>query len=138
MGCDIHGFAEWKWKSSDPDKWQSWELIAPVPDMRSYRVFELLANVRTTGDIDKQFTDSIPLRGVPKSWDEYRGDPHGYDLGDHSFTWYTLEELRRPDMWDQIDQQTPRELWKAYLEYLKWYKLSWWECDVRIVIGFDN
>lgn len=137
MGTDINGVAEWRWRTADPGNPNSWHLIAPVPDMRSYRVFELLADVRASGDLDKTFVDSIPLRGLPKSYQDAEM-AHGFNLGDFSHTWYGLEELRKRDMWDQIECETPRELWWAFLEYVKWFRLSWWECEARIVIGFDN
>lgn len=136
MGTDINGFAEWKWNDAE-SRFGAWTLIAPVPDIRSYRVFELLADVRSSGDIDNRFTDAIPLRGVP---DEYidKQSVHGFDMGDHSFTWYTLEEINRPEMWAQIEHELPRETWLAFIAYLKWHQKCWWNSTLRIVIGFDS
>lgn len=136
MGTDIHGFAEWKSRSME-DIPQAWNLIAPIPDLRNYQTFELLANVRETGDIHRTFADDIPLRGLPSYYetlDEIHGQPV---LWQHSKTWYTLQELYRPSMWEQLDHRLPLDLWLTFLRYLALFRVATYNCDVRIVIGFD-
>jgi len=108
-------------------------------DERNYDVFSILANVRNgygfagvdTGDGFKPLADG---RGVPGdlcaeqrhpdlgwdddedrgSYDDYTAD-WAYDLGDHSFTWLTYDELLDPDYWDQT---TKKRGWVGMDEYI--------------------
>ena len=55
MGCDIHGYIEYKTK--DSDQWWQWgnQILGP----RNYGMFGLLANVRCDGCV-------YPPRGFPR------------------------------------------------------------------------
>lgn len=80
MGCDIHMQAERKVDG----KWQ----IVPGNffDWRGYNVFAFLAGVRNYSGV----TPIASPRGLPD--DAVMADD-GDDLGDHSFSWLSLDEL---------------------------------------------
>lgn len=88
MGCDIHTLAQ---KRTDG----KWETLPFVPfDWRGYGMFGFLADVRNYSAIPP----ISPARGLPD--DIVRPDPNFYgehddhlDIGDHSFSWLTVEEL---------------------------------------------
>jgi hypothetical protein len=119
MGCDIHIVIQ----CQEPDgawqnvPWQSdlsWtnkdyrdkHFKADVPvapdafDSRNYNNFAILADVRNghgfagikTGE---GWPSIAPHRGLP----EGVAEPDDYSLGDHSFTWVSLDELKAFD-WD--------------------------------------
>jgi hypothetical protein len=111
MGCDIHIIVE----RQKPDA--SWERVWlhdwDVPDLegtpdifrnRNYDLFGILADVRNgtgfAGCVTGSGWPSIaPDRGIPSDstvTDEERDD---YTIGDHSFTWVSLDELKAFD-WD--------------------------------------
>jgi hypothetical protein len=81
MGCDIHAQAE---RQID-GRWTVIEHLSPF-DLRSYGLFAFLAGVRNYSAIP-------PLaapRGIPA--DSPGEGEDGY-LGDHSYSWLSLEEL---------------------------------------------
>lgn len=80
MGCDIHMQAERKVDG----KWQ----IVPGNffDWRGYNVFAFLAGVRNYSAI----TPIAAPRGLP---DDAVMANDGDDLGDHSFSWLSMDEL---------------------------------------------
>lgn len=134
MGCDIHGYAEWRF----PKEQQQYMVLAPIPDVRNYRIFELLANVRPSGDLHS-FEDDIPRRGLPD--DLAFPDHDGLEYGEHSQTWYTLDELSNMDLWSQVINEPTGALWVTFLSYCKQYAAEYTfgvNLDVRIVIGFDS
>ena len=101
MGCDIHCFAEVKtsrgWQPHDtevnPDKddqGQPEYQMVEVFDGRDYRVFSMLADVRSRGDgyIIRQ-PRGIPLD--PSKWYQEKLDDWKVDA--HSHSWLTLREL---------------------------------------------
>ena len=84
MGCDIHSRAERKVGG----KWEVIPGLAPF-NWRSYGMYGFLANVRNYSAVP-------PLaepRGIPDDapkvgeYDEYS------DLGDHSYSWLSVDEL---------------------------------------------
>ena len=82
MGCDVSILVE---RLSDRGVW---ELFDPriVFVGRNYNLFGLLAGVRG---------EPQPIaarRGLPRD-SEVFGCTDDYDLGDHSFTWYGMDEL---------------------------------------------
>lgn len=84
MGCDIHGFWEFKTPAG------AWIAFEPVNDTRSYNWFGIIAGVRRpSGDLGTE------ERGVPRdcsnAWQQFV-DAWGRDL--HSHTWLTPEEVR--------------------------------------------
>lgn len=82
MGCDIHSRAE----KRVGGKWQVIPGFEPF-DWRSYGMYGFLANVRNYSAVP-------PLaepRGIPE--DAPPDDEEGIWLGDHSFSWLSLEEL---------------------------------------------
>jgi hypothetical protein len=89
MGCDIHTQAERRTEGR-------WEIIPGLHpfDWRSYGLFGFLANVRNYAAVPPI---SEP-RGIPD--DSPGGGDDGY-LGDHSFSWLSVDELCAFD-YDQI------------------------------------
>lgn len=111
MGCDIHiriqvqDESGWHDVSWQPKPWRDDEKpkdgipVAPdCFDSRNYNKFAILANVRNgygfagikTGE---RWPSIAGDRGLPDGMSE----PDDYSLGDHSFTWMTLEELKAFD-----------------------------------------
>lgn len=84
MGCDIHGF--WEFKTPD-GKWIAFE---PINDTRSYEWFRIIADVRGVRG------SHTAHRGVPDDcslvWG-YLTNSWGADM--HSHTWLSAEEVRR-------------------------------------------
>lgn len=129
MGCDIHPVIEIKSKYDD-----EWKLAAcrGVPQYRSYSAFALLAGVRGGDPV-------IPPRGLPEDLSNETKllmDQKGLYLGDHSFSWLTLEELDRDDFseddcWLIFDLA---KLMRTLME--NYYGTD--ENGVRVVFGFDS
>lgn len=126
MGCDIHIVIQRK----EADGWREVAYQTPyynlgqkdVPGIavapedfrnRNYNLFAILANVRnghgfagvTTGE---GWPSIAPGRGLPEGFDPDAVLPHPHYpeegpryLGDHSFTWVTLDELKAFD-WDGV------------------------------------
>ncbi len=135
MGCDIHLYFEKKVKG----KWVPLTDIPEkdYPDDRNYGVFGLLAGVRDVHVSGKVYFEQ---RGIPDDT-SYREPEHDVDyhddspwLGDHSFTYATIHELKRVN-------------WEKYLEYKptfayfieKWFPLpSARDKNIRILMGFDS
>lgn len=80
MGCDIHSQAERKVNG----KWEIIPGIRPF-DWRSYGMFGFLAGVRNYSAVPP----IAESRGLPEGYVDYF---EGY-LGDHSFSWLSLDEL---------------------------------------------
>jgi hypothetical protein len=109
MGCDIHPYVEVRknglWVKSD----------VKVPDGRNYWAFGKLANVRNgegfagcdTGDAVRPISEP---RGLPADT-SIRDNNAEYDspdsvwLGDHSYSWVTLDELLAIDLDATITQR---------------------------------
>lgn len=83
MGCDIHSRAERR----ENGKWVVIDGLAPF-DWRSYGMFGFLAGVRNYSAIPPL---SEP-RGLPDDTPQ-SGDDYDDYLGDHSFSWLSLDEL---------------------------------------------
>jgi hypothetical protein len=82
MGCDIHTVVQRKTEQG------RWEEISFAPfDWRSYGMFGFLANVRNYSAVP---SISEP-RGLPDDLPAYWSEEH--DVGDHSFSWLSVEEL---------------------------------------------
>lgn len=85
MGCDIHSQAERRVDG----KWKRIDGFAPF-DWRSYGMYGFLAGVRNYSEV----TPIAEARGLPQDTD-YDEDCDGCDywLGEHSFSWLTVDEL---------------------------------------------
>ncbi len=100
MGCDIHGVFQTRYS-----KESLWRTEMEIEDGRNYLAFSALAGVRN-------YTGVTPIsepRGLPDDFDMKEaskvmryGDPNNPWMGDHSFSWLTLDEIRSWDGWDQI------------------------------------
>lgn len=136
MGCEIHGGAEWAW--TDSTAVQSWEFIGKVPDVRNYQIFSILASVRQDEDKPlRSMVDVIPLRGLPHKMSEEL--QYELNVSNHSCTWYTLTELNEcRRLFFQVEYTPVADLWLTYIRYLTLWSRNLYDCDVRIVIGFDN
>ena len=94
MGCDIHSRAE---RKNADGKWEVIPGIHPF-DGRSYGMYGFLAGVRNYSAV----TPIAEARGIPEDAprpntsdeDEFGGI---HDLGDHSFSWLSVAELRAFD-----------------------------------------
>ena len=110
MGCDIHGF--WEFKTSDGP----WIAFEHINDSRSYSWFGIIAGVRhPAGNLE------TAERGVPadcsNAWRQLV-DAWGRDL--HSHTWLTPSEVRQAnrDLFlsyrkEDGEETNPDDLWAA-------------------------
>lgn len=140
MGADIHGVLQERYGSG------RWYTVEEIEDDRNYALFSALAGVRNYGSI----TPIAGPRGLPEDFEVVEGDSvkmdyKGYTvwLGDHSFSWLTIEELTAWDGWDQDmgDGETLRDYVATFLAWLKWADLKTGrlkEYERRIVFGFDS
>jgi hypothetical protein len=111
MGCDIHlklqRFINNNWETIPlPERdWNvPYEERAPDPRSRNYNVFAFLADVRNgygfAGvETHKEITPQFPHRGLPDGIDpnpfsDNEDESYNNWLGDHSFTWATIAELK--------------------------------------------
>jgi hypothetical protein len=97
MGCDIHSQAEKRINGK-------WEVIPDLHpfDWRQYGMFGFLADVRNYS--------AVPPLSQPRDLPE--GSPSdGEDLGDHSYSWLSVEELTAFD-YDQPmeDRRVTRQI----------------------------
>lgn len=103
MGCDIHIIAqrreaeEWKTLDSAPFGWRSYGMFGFLADVRNYSAVPPIA----------------AQRGLPEDF-----DPEAHDVGDHSYSWLTVEELLAFD-YDQpledrrVTRQTSTGIWNG-------------------------
>lgn len=135
MGCDIHLYFEKKVRG----KWVPFTDIpkSEYPDERDYNVFGLLAGVRHSYK-----KDYFGGRGIPQdtSYVEPTDDEDDDDLpskpwiGDHSFTYATIHELKKVD-------------WGKYLDYEPYFShflkklfplATPMDKKIRVLMGFDS
>lgn len=138
MGCDIHGVLQSRFKRVDGSV-SSWMDECEIEDTRHYLKFAYLANVRNYYSV----TPISEPRGLPEDFEMkqsgYEVDTHslwGHDvwMGDHSYSWLTLDEIRDHD-YPEGDRE--------YLDmFLKWIDYAAVKCggyeNGRIVFGFDS
>ena len=111
MGCDIHIVAQRRVNGA-------WQCVdgafaeGPSPfDWRQYGMFGWLAGVRNYSGVEPI---SLP-RGVPDDVGQLEGWPRiedeGLYLGDHSYSWFSVEELLAVD-YDQVveDRRVSRQV----------------------------
>jgi hypothetical protein len=116
MGCDIHGFVEYKYPTGD------WESIAEVYIERHYALFGAMAGVRNE-DIEQV----APRRGYPKDCDIFTNYEYQEWNGDaHSASWLTTEEM------EKVYELVPNDEVQAIIAMMKTFK------EARIVFWFDN
>lgn len=144
MGCDIHLVAQrrgedGKWITVEGDFGGEYHNKFPF-DWRSYRMFGFLAGVRDSSAV---LTISEP-RGVPHDFNIDREEEEGRWIGEHSFSWLSIEELLAVDYSQPIDDEGDDEeasmplsefLGECFLSDLHKAKELGIE---RIVFGFDN
>ena len=120
MGTDIHTAIEKRQADG------SWKFVnVPLETWRCYDVFAILADVRNgygfagcyTGE---GFNPISEPKGLPTDC-KYDRVNYSYDddylyLGDHSFSWLTLRELKEYD----YDQETVLSGVLSEQEYIKW------------------
>jgi hypothetical protein len=135
MGCDIHLYFEKKVRG----KWVPFTDIPEkeYPDGRSYDVFALLAGVR--GYYPKNYFGG---RGIPEdtSYVAPTDDEDDDDLttkpwiGDHSFTYATIFELKKVK-WERYMDYEPH-----FARFIKTYFPLDTANDknIRIIMGFDS
>lgn len=101
MGTDIHLFVETRNHETG-----AWELATGAPAFfdRDYDAFAILAGVRNGKgfagcDMGDGFVPIAEPRGLPNDMSQRLLEKR-YDLGEHSFSWLTLDELLRYN-WNQ-------------------------------------
>ena len=145
MGTDIHLAAEvrrdgvWKYIKTFPEFGDPVFSHDDDPEERFYALFGVLAGVRTMLDGGALF----PMRGLPDDIDKgsYCGDDCDCDgsmpdLGDHSQTWASYNELSAID-WDsyEIFESGFRRWVEGRLKNLAGMVGSE---NVRVLMGFDS
>lgn len=144
MGCDIHIYLEKFVKG----KWERYDHDSDIdPTERNYDVFAFLCGVRRI-ICEKNF-NKIGDRGIPEdtSYVENRFANHAnkkhfsYDandgyayLGDHSFTWTTIKELKGLP-WSKQSDHIRRS---AFVRWLYDAFPDRKNDSVRVLIGFDS
>lgn len=155
---------EWLWE--DMGHYMDIQTSFPSwPRLRSYAAFELLAGVR--GDEDPPY----PPRGLPDFLEPYgkevtyQGWAHGeykateyvwpqridydqyidvhLDLGDHTRSWLTLDELKSINWnykYGDADEQKETRLWPATLLIPMLEKVAAYRDveEIYVVFGFDS
>lgn len=129
MGCDIHLYFEKKVRG----KWVPFTDIpeSEYPDGRSYDVFALLAGVR--GYYPKNYFGG---RGLPEDTSLVGAgtDDCSPWIGDHSFTYATIFELKKVK-WEKYMEYEPH-----FARFIKQYFPLDTANDknIRILMGFDS
>jgi hypothetical protein len=147
MGCDIHGVIERHAAG------KLWITCGLVPDRRHYAFFAALCGVRAYHPED---TGAYPGRGVPAGFEINDDGMTGcewnmrYWLGDHSYSWCALAEMKRDR--DECAKKAQRldpvhgggvlSSWDAWIEVADAYRRAFdgpdSDDDIRFVFGFDN
>lgn len=116
MGCDIHIIVE---RQQENGAWarvwaHDYEKDDPegTPDIfrnRNYDLFGILADVRNGFGFAGCPTGSgwpsiAPDRGIPSDSTVTPDEMHDYTVGDHSYSWVNLDELKAFD-WDGVNAE---------------------------------
>lgn len=135
MGADIHGVLQ---ESFDG---KAWHTISGIEDDRNYTLFAALADVRNYSGV----TPISEPRGLPEGFEGEVGDVYastGTWMGDHSYSWLTIDELVNWDGWDQeCHESILRDYTSVFLKWLDWAdaKTEFYKGKGRrIVFGFDS
>lgn len=107
MGCDIHIIAQKRVNGVwEPVRGNFYEGSYPF-DWRSYGMFGFLAGVRNYSDVPPI---ALP-RGLPDGVPDQDGDDDDEWLGDHSYSWLSVEELAAFDDDQPVeDRRVSRQL----------------------------
>jgi hypothetical protein len=143
VGCDIHGVVQRQWEAG-----ARWDTVDTIDNCRNYALFEALAGVRSRSDSPEMV--AAP-RGYPDGfdfgsgaaegdykWEDCDGNLRSTWMGDHSFSWLTLDEIER---WLSADpERRERQVGLQFMYWIRWLRLRWMSGTggVRIVFGFDN
>lgn len=134
MGCDIHAYVATVSKTD-----RHGDLIGLDGEPRDYALFGYLAGVRGAG------APVVQPRGIPDWWGRlteylYFMEPKmGWDLGDHSYTWLTADELEQALVLAEKQTGWARHYWHGVLALMRGIALeNEGEYDVFLVLGFDN
>lgn len=105
MGCDIHIIAQ---KRNEQGQWVAVSGKFSPFDWRSYGMYGWLAGVRNYSDV----TPISEPRGLPDDFSLVKWEAETNDwLGDHSYSWLSVEELLAVD-YDQMieDRRVSRQI----------------------------
>lgn len=144
MGCDIHGRVQVKrWN----DKWVD---VGEIPDDRNYALFGALAQVRKYDvrpiDTARGLPEDVHMEGdyLMVELEEFSQDEGcaklQYWMGDHSYSWLSLDEILQWDGWDQqgyVDI-TLRDACAGFIAFCAYLKIRYGKEPVRFVFGFDS
>lgn len=151
MGCDIHSVIQGQYIETDKPDSSCWHTVAEGFTDRNYELFGYLAGVR-----DPNVTPLAEPRGWPDNFEHYDSihplplnfqfrdvsyrpgdeEPWIISMGEHSFTWFSISEIRAAwkdcpkDAKDEfyVVRQILIRLGVQYHDYTNW----------RIIIGFDS
>ena len=134
MGCDIHTYVEYSYRSQADDTRRHWQCIIQDAGGRDYRWFGRLAGVRT-GE-----TPMFPVRGLPDGDISYIVEDN-YKAGEAD--WHSASHLSFNEL---VAAMTAHKLlredgdlgveWAAI--YAAMHALEARGCDTRIIFWFDN
>lgn len=127
MGCDVHPLIEYR----DFDNW--WSPAAIPNRERNYEFFSLLAGVRG------EYEPWVEPRGFPENSYSYNYGKDGIVNGDHTPSWFTLEEAENfvcpADAWEATKVQ-----WSHWLETMRFFAQLYHKktSEIRVVFNFDS
>ena len=151
MGCDIHSVIQGQHIETEKPDSSCWHTVAEGFAERNYELFGFLAGVRGSlvtplsqprgwpNDFENHhYFHPIPLdfQFRDTSYPPISPRPWIYDMGDHSFTWFTGKEIA-----DAI-KDCPEGAFDEYMRVCKiqtrqrvrYHEYTNW----RIIIGFDS
>lgn len=152
MGCDIHiqieAYGEHGWEivpwvtePEDSDEWVDWDRyhatalkLPPSFEHRNYDRFALLDDIRN-GSSGHLWPSLAPHRGIPDD-----SVTHDRYLGEHSFTWVTLDEVERHPWGDIVGLlESASDVMRPWLEEcLPKIRAVTGTRKVRLILGFDS
>lgn len=112
MGTDIHMIVQ---KRGANGKYQDPPAVNLAYVDRNYDLFGVLADVRN-GTWGENVTPISYPRGFPPDFNASAIEYH--DLGEHSFSWLTIEELESYD-WDAVLSKRACISWNQWLQFRK-------------------
>lgn len=141
MGCDIHTVIQVK----NSDRWV--DVVVDSFTDRNYSAFNLLVGVRASHHLHY-----VPISEhgcLPEGFEINEYSYHsGYWMGDHSYSYLTLEEMQKYPYWDTgqvallvLDNSPSHNavytvLMPELVRIAKEHKVQ--PNEIRIVFGFDN
>lgn len=126
MGCDIHGWVEWR---RDKRDWWWGTIKIDMWIERSYQSFGRVFGVRRgSPEVAMAYN-----RGLPDKYsEEVKTDYKEWEADAHSASYISLQELKK------IDLSELNEDWEKLLEAMELISKLKETKEVRLVVWFDN